>query len=106
MLVVRDVDGQEALGRAEARPDGAVGGDWDKYDGVWSFEKRDDGTYMRMQLECSIDVPLIGLRGISDGPEPPTGLHTWTNLLGHLDEELARAVDLIKGLAIVRAPHS
>ena len=40
-------------------------------------------------------VPLMGLRGISDGPEPPTGLHTWTNLLGHLDEELARAVDLL-----------
>ena len=40
-------------------------------------------------------VPLVGLRGISDGPEPPTGLHDWTNLLGHLDEELAKAVDML-----------
>jgi len=40
-------------------------------------------------------VPLMGLRGISDGPEPPTGLHDWTNLLGHLDEELAKAVDML-----------
>ncbi len=45
---------------------------------------------------CALfDVPLMGLRGISDGPEPPRGLHDWTNLLGHLDEELARAVDML-----------
>lgn len=45
---------------------------------------------------CAVfGVALMGLRGISDGPEPPTGLHDWTNLLGHLDEELARAVDLL-----------
>lgn len=48
-------------------------------------------------------LPLMGLRGISDGPEPPTGLHTWTNLLGHLDEELAKAVDLLPA-ALAAAP--
>jgi ribosome-associated toxin RatA of RatAB toxin-antitoxin module len=44
----------------------AVGGDWDKYDGVWTFEERDGGTVMRMELECDIDVPLIGpiIRGL------------------------------------------
>ena len=53
---------------------------------------------------CTVfGVPLMGLRGISDGPEPPTGLHDWTNLLGHLDEELARAVDMLPGALAVDA---
>lgn len=38
----------------------AVGGDWDQYDGVWTFEERDGGTYVRMVLDCDINVPLIG----------------------------------------------
>jgi ribosome-associated toxin RatA of RatAB toxin-antitoxin module len=38
----------------------AVGGDWDKYDGVWTFVAQDGGTRMHMQLECDINVPLIG----------------------------------------------
>ena len=38
-------------------------------------------------------VPLIGLRGISDGPGEIDGLLDWTALLGHLDIQLADAVD-------------
>lgn len=38
----------------------AVGGDWDTYDGVWTFTEQDGGTVMRMALDCDIDVPLIG----------------------------------------------
>lgn len=38
----------------------AVGGDWDQYDGVWTFEARGGGTYMHMALDCDINVPLIG----------------------------------------------
>ncbi|HOF88921.1 MAG TPA: SRPBCC family protein [Armatimonadota bacterium] len=38
----------------------AVGGDWDKYDGLWTFEAVDGGTRMWMRLECDVDVPLIG----------------------------------------------
>lgn len=38
----------------------AVGGDWEKYDGVWSFEAQEGGTRMHMTLECDINVPLIG----------------------------------------------
>lgn len=52
-------------------------------------------TFALARVCAVFGVPLMGLRGISDGPEPPTGLHHWTNLLGHLDEELARAVDLL-----------
>ena len=43
-------------------------------------------------------VPMLGLRGISDGPGELDGLHGWLELLGHLDAELAKAVD---GLADV-----
>ena len=38
-------------------------------------------------------VPLIGLRGISDGRSELTGLHDWKEYLHIVDERLARAVD-------------
>ena len=38
----------------------AVSGDWDKYDGVWTFTERDGGTCMHMTLDCDVNVPLIG----------------------------------------------
>jgi ribosome-associated toxin RatA of RatAB toxin-antitoxin module len=38
----------------------ALSGDWDTYTGVWTFESQDEGTLMRMQLECDINVPLVG----------------------------------------------
>jgi adenosylhomocysteine nucleosidase len=43
------------------------------------------------------DVPLMGLRGISDGPGELDHIHGWTALLGLLDERLAAAVDLLPG---------
>ncbi|WP_076072476.1 5'-methylthioadenosine/S-adenosylhomocysteine nucleosidase [Sphingomonas montana] len=43
-------------------------------------------------------VPMIGLRGISDGPGELDGLVGWTALLGHLDRELAVAVDGLAGV--------
>ena len=41
------------------------------------------------------DVPLMGLRGISDGPGELDHIHDWMELLGLLDERLAAAVDLL-----------
>jgi coenzyme Q-binding protein COQ10 len=38
----------------------AVGGDWEKYDGEWTFTARDGGTVMAMTLECDVNVPMIG----------------------------------------------
>ncbi|MHB9023403.1 MAG: type II toxin-antitoxin system RatA family toxin [Armatimonadota bacterium] len=38
----------------------AVGGDWDKYDGVWTFTEQEGGTLTHMILECDVNVPLIG----------------------------------------------
>jgi adenosylhomocysteine nucleosidase len=40
-------------------------------------------------------VPLIGLRGVSDGPGELSDLGGWTALLGHLDARLAGAVDAL-----------
>lgn len=42
-------------------------------------------------------VPLMGLRGISDGPGELAGIDGWTQLLGLIDERLAAAVDLLPG---------
>lgn len=38
------------------------------------------------------DLPLIVLRGISDGAAPLEGLHSWTEYLDIIDERLAHAV--------------
>lgn len=78
----------------------------DGYDGV-DADMVDMETFAMARVCGLFGVPLIGLRGISDGPEPPTGLHDWTNLLVHLDEQLAHAVDLLPaalgGVDIVRS---
>jgi adenosylhomocysteine nucleosidase len=38
-------------------------------------------------------VPMIGLRGISDGRAELTGFHDWTEYLHIIDEKLAAAID-------------
>ena len=38
-------------------------------------------------------VPMIGLRGISDGRSELTGLHDWTEYLHVIDEKLAEAIE-------------
>ena len=38
-------------------------------------------------------LPLIALRGISDGAAPLDGMHSWTEYLHIIDERLALAVD-------------
>ncbi len=42
-------------------------------------------------------VPLIGLRGISDGVEPVAEYAHWTRYLEIIDARLAEAVDLLEG---------
>lgn len=42
------------------------------------------------------DLPLIVLRGISDGTEPLEGLHSWTEYLHIIDEKLAQAVGQLR----------
>jgi len=41
-------------------------------------------------------LPLIALRGISDGSDPLEGLHSWTEYLHIVDENLAQALDRLR----------
>lgn len=44
----------------------------------------------------SFGVPLLGLRGISDGAETLSRIEDWTQYLHIIDERLAEAVDMIE----------
>lgn len=50
-------------------------------------------TFALLRACQHFEVPLIGLRGISDGARDLHHYDDWTELLGHLDEELAMIVD-------------
>lgn len=52
-------------------------------------------TYAVARACRHVGVPLVGLRGVSDGPGELTGAHDWHALLEHLDGKLAGAVDLL-----------
>lgn len=41
------------------------------------------------------DIPLMGLRGVSDGPGELNAMVEWTELLSLLDDRLATAVDML-----------
>lgn len=57
-------------------------------------------TFAVLRACMTAGVPMIGLRGISDGTAPLTGMHDWTEYLHIIDERLAKAVDrLAKALA-------
>jgi len=38
----------------------ATEGDWDKYEGLWTFEEHPEGTRVFLRLDFEFDVPLIG----------------------------------------------
>jgi adenosylhomocysteine nucleosidase len=44
-------------------------------------------------------VPMVGLRGISDGRAELTGFHDWTEYLHIIDEKLAAAIETFAGHA-------
>lgn len=52
-------------------------------------------TYAVLRACQRFDVPLLGWRGVSDGPGDLAGLLDWTALLGVLDTRLAAAVDAL-----------
>jgi len=52
-------------------------------------------TYAIARACRHMGVPLVGLRGVSDGPGELTGAHDWHALLDHLDHQLAMAVDML-----------
>jgi len=53
-------------------------------------------TYAVLRACQKFGVPLIALRGISDGAETLNHLNDWTQYLHIIDEKLAAAVDLIE----------
>ncbi|MEL0212029.1 MAG: 5'-methylthioadenosine/S-adenosylhomocysteine nucleosidase, partial [Novosphingobium sp.] len=69
-----------------------VSGDhWDRI----SADMVDMETYAVARAARTFGIPLVGLRGVSDGPGELAGAHDWHKLLGYLDGELAKAVDML-----------
>jgi adenosylhomocysteine nucleosidase len=58
-------------------------------------------TFGVLRACMAVDVPLIGLRGISDGAADLHHYDNWTEYLHVIDEKLARAVDML--LAALRS---
>lgn len=67
-----------------------VGGE--DYDAI-DADLVDMETYAVLRACQRFGAPLLGLRGVSDGPGELAGIDGWTALLEHLDERLAAAVD-------------
>lgn len=53
-------------------------------------------TFAHLRCAQHFGVPLVGLRGISDGDEALQRLSDWTQYLHVIDERLAAAVDLLE----------
>lgn len=53
-------------------------------------------TFAIMRACMAFDIPMIGLRGISDGNETLSKLSDWTQYLHVVDQNLAHAVDLLE----------
>lgn len=62
------------------------------YDAI-AADMVDMETYAVFRAAERLKVPVIGLRGISDGRSDLTGLHDWLEFLHILDEKLATTLD-------------
>lgn len=62
------------------------------YDAI-DAEMVDMETWALVRAAQSFGLPLVALRGVSDGKAELTGLHDWTSTLHLVDENLARALD-------------
>ncbi len=83
-------------GIAEARLSsgaGVISGD--DYQSI-DAEMVDMETFAHMRACQQFDVPLIGLRGISDGRDALSHIDDWTEYLHVIDEKLASAVGLLE----------
>lgn len=65
------------------------------YDGI-EAEMVDMETYAVLRACQSFGVPLLALRGISDGAAELGHVSDWTQYLDIIDEKLADAIDLIE----------
>jgi adenosylhomocysteine nucleosidase len=62
------------------------------YDGV-SADMVDMETFAVLRAARRFGIPMVGLRGISDGRSDLTGLHDWTEYLHVIDEKHAAVLD-------------
>jgi adenosylhomocysteine nucleosidase len=62
------------------------------YDGIAS-DMVDMETFSVLRAARRFRLPLVGLRGITDGRTDLTGLHDWADYLHIVDEKLAAALD-------------
>ena len=53
-------------------------------------------TYAILRACMTFDIPLVGLRGISDGKAEVNHINDWTEYLHVIDEKLAEAVRLLE----------
>ena len=65
------------------------------YDGI-EAEMVDMETYAVLRACQAVGVPLLALRGISDGAAELAHVSDWTQYLHIIDEKLASAIDLIE----------
>ena len=64
----------------------------DAYDGI-TADMVDMESYAIARACMAANVPMIGLRGISDGAHPVEELSDWTRYLEVIDERMAQVVD-------------
>jgi adenosylhomocysteine nucleosidase len=65
------------------------------YDGI-DAEMVDMETYAILRACQAFGIPLLALRGISDGAVELAHVSDWTQYLGIIDEKLAGAIDVIE----------
>jgi adenosylhomocysteine nucleosidase len=66
------------------------------YDGI-AADMVDMESYAVLRAARRFGVPMIGLRGITDGRSDLTGIHDWTEYLHIVDERLAAAISDFAG---------
>ena len=66
------------------------------YDAI-AADMVDMESFAVLRAARRLAVPMIGLRGISDGKGDLTGLHDWTEYLHVIDEKLAAAIEAFAG---------
>lgn len=86
-------DGPTALPTARLATGGSVvsGAAYDAVDA----DMVDMETFAVVRAAARFDLPVIGLRGVSDGRSDLTQLSHWTDALAEIDLRLAEALDLL-----------
>lgn len=62
------------------------------YDGI-DADMVDMESFAVLRAARRMGIPMVGLRGVSDGLADLTGLHDWTEYLHLIDEKLAAILD-------------